>query len=228
MREKIFIRTLCYLFVAAMACGPVIAQHPTVAGSGKQISLPSSSVVTPYRDADAPDVNITVAQNLGPTGNVYSVTNGWIVSGPSSVTFGPTPFSVGVQFRPSVNCHAKILEAAIGWVEGVKRVRLGIYTSSGGAVGTLIQDGATANIPNFGACCVLTKVTLSGLGAALTAGTDYFLVATSDPAAPDFAAGWAFVPPFGGGDNGQSFNDGTGWGADWTLYVAYRVRGTNP
>ena len=233
MIQKITTRMLCVLFMVTLASGTLMAQREkTVVGSGKQFSMPNSSAVIPYRDMDDPNVNILIAQNLGPNNtNLYIIDNGWLVTGPTDVTF-TGPFSVGVEFTPSVNCHAKILEAAIGYIEGTKRVRLGIYNESGGAVGTLIQDGSTTTIPNFGVCCTLTKVTLSGLGAALTVGTHYFLVATSDAAAPDFGGAWAFVPPAGGATtNGQSFNNintGFVWDAEWTYYAAYRIQGTNP
>jgi hypothetical protein len=218
------------IVVAALASGTLIAQTkaPTVQQPGKVTILPHfPSVQIPYREdnSDIPDVTISIAKNLGPTGNSYVIDNGWLVTGASDPTFGG-PFSVGIQFRPTVNCHATILTAAITYFEGTKNLRLGIYSSNLGAVGTLIQDGATTNIPNFGTCCTLSKVTLSGGGAALTAGTDYFLVATAGSA--DEALVWDFVPPVGGGANGQSFNAGLGWDAEWTYYGAYQVKGTNP
>lgn len=221
------------IVVATLACGTLMAQTKgrTVQQPGRVIALPHyPSVQIPLRDdnPDSPDVNITIAKNLGPTGNTYVIDNGWLVTGASDPTFGG-PDSIGIQFRPSVNCHAVTLQAAITYFEGTKNLRLGIYTSNAGAVGTLIQDGATTTIPNFGSCCTLAKVTLSGGGAALTAGTDYFLVATAGSA--DEALVWDFVPPFGGGANGQSFNNaGTNfvWDAEWTYYGAYQIKGTNP
>ena len=208
-----------------MACGTALAQNQrTFQQPGRVIAVPHySNVQVPY---DIPDVNIVVARNLGPTGNSYVLDNGWLVTGSADPTFGG-PFSVGIQFRPSVTCHAKVLQAAITYFEGTKNLRLGIYTSSAGAVGTLIQDGATTTIGAFGGCCALAKVTLSGLGAALTAGTDYFLVATAG--STDEALVWNFLPPVGGGANGQSFSqDGVTYDAEWNYYGAYLIQGTNP
>jgi hypothetical protein len=219
------------ILVAALAGGTLMAQTkaPKVQQPGRVITLPHfPSVQIPLREdnSDSPDVNITIAKNLGPTGNLYVIDNGWLVTGSADPTFGG-PFSVGIQFRPSVTCHAKTLQAAITYFEGTKNLRLGIYTSSAGAVGTLIQDGATTAIPNFGTCCTLAKVTLSGLGAALTAGTDYFLVATAG--STDEALVWDFLPPVNGGANGQSFSsDGVTYDAEWTYYGAYQIKGTNP
>jgi len=66
-------------------------------------------------------------------------------------------------------------------------------------------------------------VTLSGLGAALIAGIDYFLVATAGSA--DETLVWDFIPPVGGGAIGQSFSaDGIIYDAEW----AYQIQGTNP
>jgi len=223
------------IVVATLACGTLMAQTKgrTFQQAGRVIAVPHASVQIPYRDdnVDIPDVNITIAKNLGPTGNSYVLDNGWLVTGSADPTFGG-PFSVGIQFRPSVTCHAKTLSAAITYFEGTKNLRLGIYTSNAGAVGTLIQDGATTTIPNFGTCCTLATVNLSGLGAALTAGTDYFLVATAG--STDEALVWDFVPPLGGSAtspaaNGQSFSaDGVTYDAEWTYYGAYQVQGTNP
>ena len=218
------------IVVAALACGTLMAQTkaPTVQQPGRVITLPHfPSVQIPLQDdnSDSPDANIIIAKNLGPPGNTYVTDNGWLVTGASDPTFGG-PFSVGIQFRATGNFHAKTLQAAITYFEGTKNLRLGIYTSNAGAVGTLIQDGATTAIPNFGTCCTLAKVTLSGLGAALTAGTDYFLVATAG--STDEALVWDFIPPVGGGANGQSFNAGLGWDAEWTYYGAYQIQGTNP
>ena len=157
------------LVVAALASGTLMAQTKgrTVQQPGKVTILPHfSNVQVPFRaeEPDSIDANIVVAKNLGPTGSTYVVDNGYLVTGASDVTFGG-PYSVGVQFTPTVNCHAKVLSAAITYYEGTKQVRLGIYDNNGaGGVGALLQDGATANIPNFGSCCQLAKVTLSGTG----------------------------------------------------------------
>jgi hypothetical protein len=226
------------MVVAALAGGTLMAQTkaPTVQQPGRVITLPHfPSVQIPLREdnSESPDVSILIAKNLGPTGNSYVIDNGWVVSGSADPTFGG-PFSVGIQFRPSVNCHATILSAAITYFEGTKNLRLGIYTSNAGAVGTLIQDGATTSIPNFGTCCTLARVRLAAPGAALTAGTDYFLVATAG--STDEALVWDFVPPLGGSQaspaaNGQSFNNsftGFVWDAEWTYYAAYQIQGTNP
>lgn len=227
------LKVLSLTILASLACGTLMAQTmaPTFQQPGRVIAVPHyAGVQIPFREDnnDNPDVNITIAKNLGPTGNSYVLDNGWLVTGPNDVTFGG-PFSVGVQFRPTVNCHATTLSAAITFFEGTsKRLRLGIYTSNAGAVGTLIQDGSTTAIANFGTCCTLAKVRLTAPGAALTAGTDYFLVATVDATTPDAALVWNFVPPAGGGANGQSFNSGAGWDAEWTYYAAYQIQGTNP
>ena len=219
--------------LAALASGTLMAQTKgrTFQQLGRVIAVPHSNVQIPYRDdnSDNPDASIVIAKNLGPTGFTYVLDNGWLVTGATDVTFGG-PDMIGVQFRPSVNCHATTLSAAITLFEGTKSVRLGIYDNNGmGGVGTLIQDGATTRMGNFGSCCSLAKVTLTNGGAALTAGHDYFLVATAG--ASDSGLVWSFVSPAGGGANGQSFNNtntGFTWDAEWTYYAAYEVQGTNP
>jgi hypothetical protein len=170
--------------------------------------------------------NIVLAQNLGPPGNLYILDQGWIVSGPLSSYVSEE--GMGGLFTPTVNCHAKTLEMALGWTEGTRKARFGIYTDNQGNVGSLIMDAATTIIPNHGVCCQLASATLPGAGAALVAGVHYHLVATSDPSAPNFAGLVAFIPPVNGGYNGQTFNAGAGWIKGWTYYAAFRVRGTQP
>jgi len=217
-------KTISLAILATLVCGTLMAQPSRMLSDYGW--KPKSSVDIPYRveNPDSPDANIVVAQYLGSTPTaLFDPTNGYVVTGPLDVTFGG-PFSLAVKFTAAVNSHAKTLSAAIGYIEGTKKVRLGIYTDNAGLVGTLIQDAVTTAIPNFGACCQLTKVNLSGLGAALTAGTSYWLVASYDTTAQDFGGAWAWVP----GDVGA--NDGTGWvnQGGYTLLPAFQIKGTNP
>jgi hypothetical protein len=98
-----------------------------------------------------------------------------------------------VPFTPKVATHAITLAAAIGYQSGAKKVNLGIYSDNEGLVGTLLPggQGSTTDIPTLGVCCDLARVTLTGQGVALTAGTQYWLVASPDDvAAPTFQGLW--------------------------------------
>ena len=134
-----------------------------------------------------------------------------------------------LPFTPQANVHAKTLAAAIGYVSGTRLVNLGIYSDNGGTVGTLLPGGqsSTTAIPDVGQCCGLTKVRLPGVGVALTAGTQYWLVASPDNInAPDFNGTWqtsgmalsAYQQP-------ENFINWTSFSGNW---LAAEIRGTNP
>ena len=144
-----------------------------------------------HAKAIAPDGNVTIFKNLGPDPAAGGFFDGVQVSG------NKAPFTVegweALPFTPRANVHAKTLGAAIGYISGTKSVRLGIYADNGGTVGTVLPggQGSTSEIPNVGDCCELATVTLPGEGVALTAGTQYWLVASPDNVnAPDFLGRW--------------------------------------
>jgi hypothetical protein len=108
------------------------------------------------------------------------------------------------------------------------------------ANGPAAIPASALNLPDNRTCAFLPTLAsvevqvTKQLPASLTAGTHYFLVATSDASATDFGGAWAFIPPAGpvaGAGFGQSFNNaGTGnvYDAEWTYYAVYQVQGTNP
>src|SRR5262249_23645508 len=80
MREKIFIRTLCCLFVAIMAYGTAFAQQ------GKFQSGPYKGPMAPMMVPDAPDAApfFTNFELNSCTGCTYDATNGYLVLGPTN------------------------------------------------------------------------------------------------------------------------------------------------
>ena len=130
--------------------------------------------------------------NLRATPMINYATTGRDVLGPSNSLNLPQHWAA-IPFVPRISKHAKILKAAIQWVSGTRRIRLGIYNDAQGVPGSLLPggQGATTNIPNYPSCCELAVVTLPGTGPALASGTKYWLVATTDNTiAPDFTGKW--------------------------------------
>jgi hypothetical protein len=179
-------------------------------------------------DVNASGGNAIIFTNLDRTSaELYGAGAGVLVTG-NSVPFEPEVWEA-LPFTPKANLHAKTLAAAIACVSGTKKVNLGIYSDSGGTVGTLIPGGqnSTTQIPDSGDCCELTIVRLSGAGVALTAGTQYWLVASPDNVnAPDFSGIWqlsnlalsAYQEP-------EHFVNWTSFSGVW---LAAEIRGTNP
>lgn len=172
--------------------------------------------------------DVTIFTNLGTTllNSRYNPYSSHYVTGPSAPDFAEN--WLALPFTPRADTHAKSLAAAIGYIKGTKKVNLGIYSDSGGSVGTLLPggQGSTTDIPTSGDCCQLTKVNLPGEGAALAAGTQYWLVASTDDVnAPDFEGAWADANAFSAYQAPEDF-------INWTdlsgLWLAAEIRGTSP
>ena len=96
-------------------------------------------------------------------------------------------------------------------------------------MGTLLPggQGSTTQIPDSGDCCGLTQVKLQGAGVALTAGTQYWLVASTDDVnAADFEGRWRFstlaVSAYTQPRNLINWNSFDGY------WLAAEIQGTNP
>jgi hypothetical protein len=171
-------RAISCLFVL-LACGALLAQnaelkvaHTTHSGSVIPATNPKPTLTT-------------IFSNLGPTStNFYNDTTGYYVLGPNNSVFLPEQ-GIGVPFIPAANSHVEQLQLAVGWISGTSLVKVGLYSDNGGTVGTLLSGGHSSTIPAFGTCCQLVTVNIKST--AVTAGTQYWIVATSDDTnAPDF------------------------------------------
>ena len=201
MVGKTFTRALCCLFVLKLACGTLLAQSRP-----HTIHVSPSGRVVP---GALPPANITIFSNLGPTPtDLYYSANGWVVTGPADVTFGEQ--WVAVPFIAKQNSHAFRLQVAVGYLSGTNKFTLGLYSDSGGTVGTALINTTVTNAPPFGVCCATVTKNLPPPGIALTAGTQYWVVARSTPTgADDFEGAWAFS------NLGVAFNDAE---AGWTTF----------
>jgi hypothetical protein len=141
----------------------------------------------------APDIDAAlkvIFTNLGPTKtNDYNITaGGYYVTGPTNGV-GTSEQSIALPFTPKGNSHVSQLQAAIGYISGTKLVTLGLYSDASGVVGTLLAGGSSTKIPLEAVCCQLVSVNITST--AVTAGTQYWIVATSDDVnGPDLAAVW--------------------------------------
>ena len=182
-----------------------------------------------FREADFDGTGanrITIFNNLGSiqTERFYPML-GPFMAGKSAVD--GTEGWLALPFIPKVNCHAKTLAAAIGYFSGDMKVNLGIYSDNDGTVGTVLPNGqaSTTNIPAYPECCDLTEVVLPGAGAALTAKTTYWLVASTDDVnAPSFEGFWRETTVYSNYQEPKFFS--------WTFlasnWLAAEIRGTDP
>ncbi|MFZ0731108.1 MAG: hypothetical protein WAM79_02170 [Candidatus Sulfotelmatobacter sp.] len=210
-------RALSCLFVLTLASGALLAQTP-------DLKVAHTNAFGPTIPAPKTGPKLTtIFSNLGPTStNAYNSTTGYYILGPEN-SVGLSEQGIGVPFIPSANAHVKQIQAAIGWISGTSLVDVGLYSDNNGTVGTLLASGHAATIPVFGTCCQLVTVNLKST--AVTAGTQYWIVATSDDSnAPDFTGAFAASNlAVIAGDVGL-----TGWFSFTTNTPAAAARGTVP
>jgi hypothetical protein len=154
-----------------------------------QTKAVGSGVAAPNSASAA--AKVTIFTNLGPATEPYFPGIGALISGKTSGAGGEG--LEALPFTPRTSAHAKTLAAAIAHTSGTKRVNLGLYTDNGGVPGTLLpgSQGSTTDFPDSGDCCDLAMVRLPGVGVALAAGRQYWLVASPDEInAPDFQGIW--------------------------------------
>jgi hypothetical protein len=215
MTEKKFIRTLSCLCVVLMACGTAFAQQ------GKLRSGPYSGQVKPMISSDIPDVapiytNLVQDTTAACTPNcLYSTANGYFVLGPNNC-FAPGatqwisfPF---VATRTASVRQVKLSVTDSGFcVAGSTKFTVAIYSDDaacGGIPGTQIGNSVVATAP--AAPCLTATANFSTAGVSVTAGTTYWLVATTSTAASQMSttaiwwmANSAYAP--------YNLNDGNGW-----------------
>jgi hypothetical protein len=211
MREKIFIRTLCCLSVAIMACGTAFAQQ------GKIRSGPYQGPIRPMAAPEAPEApDALIFSNLTVdpcTGCNYSSQNGYFILGPSNC-FAPGatqwiayPFVAG-RTQAVTRVILSITDYGV-CVSTSKRFTVAIYTDNCANVpDTQIGLSVIAQAP--AAPCALASANFGAAGVSVTAGTKYWVVVTTSTAPSQMgttAVWWmannAYAP--------FNLNDGNGW-----------------
>jgi len=175
-------RVVGSLLFSTLACGMLSAQN-----SGLKVAhTVRQAAVTPAQET--PATLQTIYTDFGPTTtDYYNDTTGYYVLGPDN-TVGDTQQAIGLPFTPKADAHVTQLQAAIGYISGTSAVDIGLYSDASGTPGTLLAAGHSTTIPDFGACCTVVSVNI--VSTAVTAGTQYWIVASSDTHGPDFGGVW--------------------------------------
>ena len=171
-------RALSGLFVLMLASGVLLAQS-----SGPKVAKTQRTGAT--TKSKNPSATRIIWSNLGPSpSNAYNATTGYYILGPNN-SVGLSEQWIGVPFVPKMNATVQVLQVAGQWISGTNRFNVGLYTDSGGTVGSLIAGGTGQGAPEFGTCCQTVNVPITPT--AISQGVQYWIVATSDDAnAPDF------------------------------------------
>ncbi len=208
MREKIFIRTLCCLFVAIMACGTAFAQ------GGKLRAPAYKGPMAPMAAPEAPDALFyTNLEANACTGCNYSTDNGYFILGPSNCFAPGATQWIAYPFTSKATGAVRRVQLAItdsGFcVATSNQFTVAIYSDACTETpGTQIGSAVTATAP--AAPCLLANANFSAAGVSLTAGTRYWVVVTTSTASTQVgttAVWWmahiAQAP--------YNLNDGMGW-----------------
>ena len=210
-------RALGALFVLTLASGILFAQS-----SRLKVAHTTHHGVNTAMQQDGSTLKV-IFSNIGPNkSNAYDDTTGYYVLGPNN-SVGLSEQWIGVPFTPRTDSHVSLLLLAVGWISGTRLVNVGLYSDSGGTVGSALATGQSAAIPVFGTCCQVVSVDIPSTS--VSGGTQYWIVATSDDTnAPDFTGVF------------QSSNlaniagevGGTGWFSFTTNTPAAAAKGTIP
>lgn len=210
-------RALCALFVLSLASGMAFAQASRL----KVAHTTSKGPITQLQQT--PGNQTIIFSNMGPnSSDAFNDTTGYYILGPNN-SVGLSEQAIGVPFTPRSNSHVTNLLVAVGWISGTKLVNIGLYSDSGGTVGTLLASAESSAIPAFGACCQVVGVSIPST--AVSFGSQYWIVASPDDTnAPDFTG--VFQASNGGiiaGDVAQG-----GWFSFTTNTPAAAAKGTVP
>ena len=164
-----------------------------------------------YVDPDAGQALKVLFSNLGtsPT-TLYDGANGWLVAGQLN-TYNGQMQDIGIPFVAKANATIIGVKYAMQYYGyGVSGFKAAIYSDAAGLPGTALASGDVKVTSNFGdGCCALTAWKLK-TPLAVTKGTQYWVVGTTDTKTKDTVQVWDWVY----GDTPTTFafqQDNGGW-----------------
>jgi hypothetical protein len=185
-RVLLCLAVLTIIGVTALALGS--KQNIVLTNDGRMaIATKAPAVITPaVRDAKL----TTIAGNLStyPFGTFFCCYGNTIAEGGSNFPFQTW---VAIAFTPAANATVTRVEASVGTFGGATGFELSLHADSGGVPGALIKGFHFPTPPQYGQCCVLDTGN-DKAGIPVTAGTQYWVVASTKKNDTNFLGGWAF------------------------------------
>lgn len=115
-------------------------------------------------------------------------------------------------FTPSINATVTKIEVAITYMLGTNGVNIGLYSDANGVPGTALVSQDVSNLPSFGGCCA-TMALKDKEGIAVAAGTQYWVVLSTDSNNASFLGSWNYNTSDEVTKINQAINTGSGWQA---------------
>jgi hypothetical protein len=188
-RILICLAVLALIGVTALALGT--KQNFITTNNGRMaIATKGPSAVTP-RDINSNAGLKTIAGNLStyPFGTFFCCFGNTIAKEGSN----GFPFTawVAIPFTPTADATVTRIEAAVGTFGGSSQFELSLFEDNNGVPGgKALKSVRFTAPPTYGACCTL-DVGNDKAGIPLTAGTQYWIAATTN-SKDVFEGGWAF------------------------------------
>jgi hypothetical protein len=153
----------------------------------------------------------TIFSNLGPNKDAYDGTGGWIAAGPQD-TYTNQQQDVAIPFTPASNSTVTRIKVPFQYYGyGKNAGTLALASDASGLPGALLATHDMKNLLVFGVgCCKFTTWILKA-GVQVKAGTQYWIVATTDKKSIDSAYVWDYT--WNGGVGTVALQDNLGgWG----------------
>lgn len=222
VRIVLVLSVLTLAGIVALAAG---GRHGIVTSQDGRLAIAQHgpSHITPGKPSTA---LTTIAGNLSKYPNgVYFCCYGNTISGPNS--FLGTAYWAAIPFTPTANFKVQEVEMSVGWGgAGANGVTVSVNADANGVPGAALATIDATNLSAFGDCC--TVVAEGGrAGLAVTQGTQYWVVASTDNNSLDSFDAWAFNSTDMRALPMAFYSSSSGvWSAADSLQPGYAVLGT--
>jgi hypothetical protein len=132
----------------------------------------------------------TIFDNIGkayPKGT-YWCCESYSITGPD-VSERLPEYWLAVAFTPSADHTVTMVEVAVNLLSGNNQLALSLSNDVSGLPGTAIKTWHLRSLPPAGSCCTI-EVGKDGAGIPVTAGTQYWIVVSTEGQNSDTYAGW--------------------------------------
>jgi len=201
------------LFSFVITCGTLLAAN----GNAAQQTTPGRSVGHAANSSSAKLK--TIYSNLGPKGNRYDCSNGWLVAGSDSA-LGHEQW-IAMPFTPTSNHSVTEIEIAVASGGSGEGFTLSLNADASGLPGTSLHTWEMTKLP---ASCPNTLDTATyKRGTKVSKGKQYWVVAQTDSTNADAYDSWDYT--YNQSTGPFAYDVGSGWTADNSYLSAFAVLG---
>jgi hypothetical protein len=163
-------------------------------GLAQQHHLAALAVSDTDQSTDNAEAGLaTIYTNLGVKKNIYDGTGGWIAAGPQD-TYTNQQQDVAIPFIPVSDATVTRIKVPFQYYGyGKNAGTIALASDASGLPGAVLATRDLKNLPVFGIGCCKMTVWILKTGVQVTAGTQYWIVATTDKKSIDSAYVWDYT-----------------------------------